>query len=103
MEKTDFTQEDKYLRAKKKVKKMHGFYVHLMVYIVINLMLAIPAGIHGGLKGFLEPLSTTGLFWGIGLFFHWYSVFGMDLFLGKNWEDKKIKELMDKEKKNDYV
>ncbi len=98
MENTDYTQEEKYLRAQKKVKKMQGFYIHLAVYLVFNLLFAILSGTKDGWKGFIEPLMTTGLFWGIGLFFHWYGVFGMDLFLGKNWEEKKIKELMDKDK-----
>jgi hypothetical protein len=48
-------------------------------------------------KDFISALLTTGLFWGIGVFFHWYSVFGINFFLGKGWEEKKIKELMDKE------
>jgi hypothetical protein len=38
------------------------------------------------------------LFWGIGIFFHWLSVFGFKNLLGTAWEEKKIKELM----KNDH-
>ncbi|MCC7521696.1 MAG: 2TM domain-containing protein [Flavobacteriaceae bacterium] len=97
MENNNYLQEEKYLRAQKKVHKMQGFYIHLAVYIVINLFLAISSGIHAGMEGFLSALLTTGLFWGIGVFFHWYSVFGINFFLGKDWEEKKIKELMDKE------
>lgn len=88
-------KEDNYLRAKKRVQKIKGFYIHLAVYIVVNLMLAIMSGWHGGLEGFLEPLKTTGFFWGIGLFFHWYGVFGKNIFFSKEWEQKKIKEFMD--------
>jgi hypothetical protein len=35
------------------------------------------------------------IFWGIGVIWHAISVYGK---LGKNWEDKKIKEIMEKEK-----
>jgi hypothetical protein len=42
----------------------------------------------------------TAFFWGIGIISHALSVFGPDLFLGNDWEEKKIKELMDKEKRD---
>ena len=33
--------------------------------------------------------------WGSGLFIHWLTVFGLRLLgIGKNWEEKKIKEFM---------
>jgi len=36
------------------------------------------------------------VFWGIGVIGHAIGVFGK---LGKNWEEKKIKELMEKDKR----
>jgi hypothetical protein len=51
---TTILQEEKYLRAQKKVHKMQGFYIHLAVYIVINLFLAISSGIHAGMEGFYK-------------------------------------------------
>ena len=39
--KTEHTEEQKYLRAKKKVKSIKGFYVHLMVYLLVNAFLLI--------------------------------------------------------------
>jgi hypothetical protein len=41
---------------------------------------------------------NTALFWGIGLAAHGLSVFGNTIFFGQNWEEKKIQELMDKDK-----
>ena len=38
-------------------------------------------------------------FWGIGLVAHGLSTFGGEIFFGSAWEEKKIKELMEKEKK----
>jgi hypothetical protein len=40
---------------------------------------------------------STVFFWGIGLFFHWFGVFGKNLLFSKSWEERKIKEYMDKE------
>jgi hypothetical protein len=34
--------------------------------------------------------------WGIGLFAHGLSVFLPNFILGKNWEEKKIRELMER-------
>jgi len=88
------TEQERYLIAQKRVKRIKGFYTHLSIYCVI-----IPVIIFVNLK--YEPhfhwfwFSLCG--WGIGLFFHWFSVFGLNLVgLGKNWEEKKIKEFMNK-------
>ena len=35
--------------------------------------------------------------WGIGLALHAFSIFGLPLILGKNWEEKKLLEFMDEE------
>ncbi|MGB7843426.1 MAG: 2TM domain-containing protein, partial [Salinimicrobium sp.] len=33
---------------------------------------------------------------------HWFSLFGPSIFFGRDWEEKKIKELMEKEKKKSW-
>ena len=38
----------------------------------------------------------TAIFWGIGLAGHGLSVFLPNMIMGKDWEAKKIRELMDK-------
>ena len=50
-------------------------------------------------EAFFE-FETFGLWfvWGIGLAFHAFGAFGKDLILGKNWEERKIREYMDKDK-----
>jgi len=100
MEKSNL-EEQKYLRAKKRVKAIKGFYVHFTVYLAVNAFILISAAFSTGeWKVFWEwqTFSTT-LFWGIGIVFHAFNVFGMSFLLGKGWEEKKIKEIMDKEKK----
>ena len=46
---------------------------------------------------------STWLFWGIGIFFHWLSVFGFKNLLGSSWEEKKIRELMKKGSLTEYL
>jgi len=98
----------KYLRAKKRVEKIKGFYVHFAIYILVNLFLS--SIIIYGLTSddgdtFGEAFSNFGVystwvFWGIGVFFHWLGVFGFNSLFGRNWEEKKLKEIMDKDKLN---
>jgi hypothetical protein len=47
----------------------------------------------------LKTMVLLGtLFWGIGIAIHASKVFVLkDRFLGKEWEEKKIKEMMEKE------
>lgn len=100
MERTTLEDEIKYQEALKKVKAIKGFYTHTVVYIVINSMFVI-ANIQNmnetesyfQFKHFLTPV-----FWGIGLLAHGLSVFLPKIILGQDWENKKIRELMEKEK-----
>jgi uncharacterized integral membrane protein len=93
-------EQMQYERALKRVKKIKGFYTHLLVYVVINLMIVIIniQNLKTGESYFKLENFFTAFFWGIGLLSHFLSVFGPDLFLGKNWEERKIKELMEQEK-----
>ncbi len=88
----NFEVEKKYLKAKKRVKDIKAFYTHLCVYlltmpIIITVNLMFVPGFHW------FWFSLLG--WGMGVFFHWLGVFGFNkLGLGKDWEEKKIKEFM---------
>ena len=94
--------EIKYQEAAKRVKRIKGFYTHAAVYVVINIILLI-VNVQNSSEGFFHWKNfTTPLFWGIGLVAHGFSVFVPTMILGKDWEDKKIKELMEKEKNNKW-
>jgi len=96
--------ELKYQEAVKRVKKIKGFYTHLAVYIVINIMIVIIniQNLDTGESYFQIRNFSTAFFWGIGLAAHGLSVFLPTMLMGKNWEEKKIKELMEKEKNNKW-
>ena len=93
-----------YDNAQKRVRKIKGFYTHLIVYIVINIMIIVlnTQNLKPGQSYFQWNNFATALFWGIGLVAHGLSVFGPNIILGDNWEEKKIKELMEKERLNKY-
>lgn len=92
-----FNEQMKLERARKKVKSIKGFYKHLTVYLIVNIALIALKAIQ------LEPgepfwhwgTFSTAFFWGLGLLFHGFGVFGTELFLGAGWEERKIKEIMD--------
>ncbi|TDQ27783.1 2TM domain-containing protein [Tenacibaculum caenipelagi] len=93
----DYTQEQKYILAKKRVEKIKGFYIHLLVTVFI-----IPVLVFFNLKFVPEfhwfYFAIIGMLFGV--FFHWLGVFGFDkVGLGKDWEEKKIRELMEENKK----
>lgn len=91
--KTDFTEEQRYIRAKNKVKKMKEFYSNLMAYlIIIPFLIFINLRFSPEFQWFWFPMIG----WGIGLTFHAFGVFNFNFLLGKDWEDRKIKEFMDK-------
>ncbi len=89
-------QDEKYNRALEKVEKIKGFYANLTSYIFVNAFLvAVNYYTSWEHKWFIYPMMG----WGIGVVFHYFETFGNYPFLSKDWEEKKIKELMDEEDK----
>jgi hypothetical protein len=88
-------------KAKKRVEEIKGFYTHLLVYILVNLfLLLIASNIFDGIASFHVPgwsYFTTPFFWGIGLLFHGLYVFQFKSGFLKKWEERKIREIMDKD------
>jgi uncharacterized integral membrane protein len=89
-----------YEEAVKKVKKLKGFYTHALVYVVINIMIVIAnvQNLDPGESYFQFKNFFTAFFWGIGLLAHAMGTFIPYFILGKDWEERKIKELMEKER-----
>ena len=100
--KTNSIEEIQYQEALQRVKKIKGFYSHLLVYIVINLMIVIVniQALSDGESYFKLENFFTAFFWGIGLLAHALSTFMPHWIFGKSWEDKKIREFMEKDKQN---
>lgn len=96
METYTLTSEEKFLQAQKKVKSIKGFYVHATVYVCVNIFIIAGCAIENINSLFTSEPYMTALFWGIGILAHGFSVFGQDVVFGKNWEQRKIDQLMRK-------
>lgn len=85
-----------YQQAKKKVDRLKGFYGHLFSYVAVNILIAFfnysqlkPNESYFQFKNFF-----TAIFWGIGLLCHAIVVFMPHFGWMRDWEERKIKELM---------
>lgn len=85
--------QKQYEQAKERLKAKYGFYVHLSVYLAVNLLLII-INLSNLSEGFWFVYPLMG--WGIGLFFHALGVF-LNVGKGAMITDKMIEKEMNKE------
>ena len=97
--------QEKFARAEKRVKDIKGFYTHLVIYLVVNFLLLfiqlyqfdfVLCDFNITVFGYL----STPFFWGIGLLFHGLYVFQHKFKFFKDWEQRKIREYMEKEEED---
>lgn len=93
----DFTNntQDNYLRAKEKVAKLRSFYRHATIYGIFCIVF-IWLNIQGGSNFPWAIFPIIG--WGFGVLGHASETFEFNFFFGRDWEDRKIKEMMDNER-----
>ena len=94
--KTDYMNENaKYLRAKKRVDDLKEFYGSLIAYVfVIPFLAYVNYRTYWGFQWFWFPMFG----WGLGLTIHALKTFG----IGNDWEERKIREIMEKDKNEKY-
>jgi hypothetical protein len=99
MDNSSLNHKERYEIAARRVKRIKGFYTHALIFTIVNLIFVYFnfQNLEEGESYFQWRNFITFSFWGIGLLSHACSVFLPSLIFGKNWESKKIKELMDKE------
>lgn len=98
----NISKEDiRYKEAERRVKKIKNFYVIVFIYFAVNIFILFinyrelkPGETIWQLKYFSLPF-----FWGLAVIFYGMRVFIPNFLLGNNWEERKIKELMEKEEK----
>ena len=80
-------------RAKRRVAQIKGFYIHAGIFVLVNvLLIGINLWTSADHIWFVWPL----LGWGIGLAAHGFSIYGLGGFLGADWEERKIQEIIHK-------
>lgn len=91
--------DEKYIKAKKKVRNLKVFYIHLVGYLILVALLLYNIYIlEGEHKDFFLWFDLTVLVsWTIFIVFHAWSVYRGRIFFKKSWEERKIKEFIDKE------
>lgn len=87
-----YEESDRYLRAKEQVKKEKEFYSHLTAYCIIIPVLAIFNYLSSDFIWVIFP----AIGWGLGLLFHGMAIFNFSPIFGKKWEERKIREMMEK-------
>jgi hypothetical protein len=108
MEVKEMNKTDKMIRAKKLVEELKGFYIHLLMYILVNIFIStvtiiakVNEGESLGEAFFSFGSFTTATFWGIGLAFHAAKVYNFSPFFSKNWEENQIQKYIEKEKQEE--
>jgi 2TM domain len=85
------TEPERRERAMRRVAALKGFYIHLAIYLAVNAGLVLV----DALSGPQWWVQWVILGWGIGVAAHALAVFGHASKYVADWEDRKIKQLMD--------
>jgi len=93
---TTIDEDARYRAAKSRVGQLRGFYVHLTTFIVVNAFLII--------LNLITSPDTLWFYWvllgwWVGLIAHALQVYGSFTIFGKDWEDRKIKEYLDRDQR----
>lgn len=89
----EFINEKRYVRAQERVEKLKGFYVHFAIYLIF-----VPIFIYLNLRSTDFPWALFPIGgWGLGVIGHAMDTFQYNPLLGKDWEERKIREFMDKD------
>ena len=82
--------DERYEKAKKRVKEIKDFYTHLIIFAVVIIILTI-INFASGMPSHYWFLYPFG-FWGFAVLMHGLRTFVFGK--GTSWEDRKIKQVM---------
>ncbi len=90
------------LSIRRRVHRLAEFYRHLFVYVIVNMALwSVNAwqiySATSTAKWYFWWAIWPTLGWGIGVFFHGLSVLPFWTFFSQEWEDKKVRQIMQRE------
>lgn len=100
MQTADYNEaESSYYKAQRKVEEIKAFYGHLYSYILINVgIIILNLLTYPDYLWFLWPAIS----WGLGVAIHAVSVFNIMPFMGPDWEHRKIREILEREKNSKW-
>ncbi|MEZ4796730.1 MAG: 2TM domain-containing protein [Flavobacteriaceae bacterium] len=87
----------KYIEAKQRVKMLKRFYIHLFLFLILNIALLFRLLMlekDESLNFFVWVVLNIMIIWSIGILIHAWIVFKGRLIFSKEYEDRKIEELM---------
>lgn len=93
---TDTYRQKKLIRAQERVAALKKFYSGLISYV---FFIGGLAALNYYLDGWNYPWFLWAAFgWGIGIIINALKLFGRNPFFNKNWEQRKINEIMNKDR-----
>jgi hypothetical protein len=87
----------KYIQAKQRVKMLKRFYIHLFLFLIVNIALLFRLLLlekDESMNVFVWVVLNIMITWSIGILIHAWIVFKGRLIFSKDYEDRKIEELM---------
>ncbi|WP_369994450.1 2TM domain-containing protein [Winogradskyella sp.] len=92
-------KEQRILQAKKKLRRLKLFYIHLAGYIVLVALLSYNLYIvEGPYKDNIISLNLSIIVaWTVIIIIHGFKVFKDRTLFNKNWEDKKLRKFTQEE------
>ncbi len=92
----DFNRDKSYLKAKKKVRQIKIFYLHLAGYAIgVGLLIWNIYIASGPYANFFTWFNTIFIIaWSIFIIIHGWSTFKGRLFFKEKWQEKKMEEFM---------
>ena len=95
----NYTEAERYYQAQKRVKEIKEFYQHLAVYALCNpIVIVVNLMTSPGYLWFIWSLMG----WGIAIVLHGLKVFRFSPFFNRDWEERKIREILEKENKQTW-
>ena len=89
----EYLRDKRYLKAREKLEAVKQFYGNLASYLIV-----IPFLIWLNMRSTDFPWSVFPAFgWGFGLLMHGLEIYGYNPLWGKRWEERKIRELMERD------
>ncbi|MFC4633284.1 histidine kinase [Dokdonia ponticola] len=86
----EYLEDKRYKRAKEKVEKLKGFYIHFTIYLIMVPVFIFLNVRSGSFPWAIFPIGG----WGWGVIGHAADTFGWNPIFNKSWENRKIEELM---------